>query len=171
MCVNTARDSWPSHVAGDGIEAKLLAAHEYAHVWQAEQGCDFDEDKHTHQWLFEGVATYLSWQALLHEGRAKRAALAENVRYTAPSVATSPRCARTSARAAATACTRGGTSRCARWRAAPRARMARSCASAAPSLAAHRGAGPSPSPSVWASSPSTQRSSARGDRGPVWPYA
>ncbi len=45
------------------------------------QGCLFDEDEHTHQWLFEGVATYLSWQALLHEGGAKRADLAENLRY------------------------------------------------------------------------------------------
>ena len=82
MCVDTANEGWPTRAAGDGRQVKLLAAHEYAHTWQAEQGCYLGEDKHTHQWLFEGIAEYLSWQALLRHGGLTRADLGEYLRYT-----------------------------------------------------------------------------------------
>jgi hypothetical protein len=81
LCINTARDSWPTALAGDGLQAKLLAAHEYAHIWQAENGCYFEEDDHTHQWLFEGIATYLSWRALTEMGGEPEASVRENLRF------------------------------------------------------------------------------------------
>ena len=52
-----------------------------ADTWQAENGCLFDESDHTHQWLFEGVAAYMPWQALIRHGDATRAELAENLRF------------------------------------------------------------------------------------------
>lgn len=81
MCLDAGSSSWPTLIAGDGLQAKLLAAHEYVHTWQAENGCLFDESDHTHQWLFEGVAAYLPWQALIRHGDATRAELAENLRF------------------------------------------------------------------------------------------
>jgi len=81
LCIDTARESWLNALAGDGLQAKLLAAHEYAHVWQAEHGCYFDEGEHTHQWLFEGVATHLSWRALTKLGGEPEASVRENLRF------------------------------------------------------------------------------------------
>ena len=46
--------------------------------------CNYDVDAHTHQWLFEGAATYLSWQALLRQGDLTREDLGEYVDFYRP---------------------------------------------------------------------------------------
>ena len=43
-------------------------AHEYAHAWQNSIGCISLHDQRMGFWLNEGIAEYVAWHALIHQG-------------------------------------------------------------------------------------------------------
>jgi hypothetical protein len=64
LCIDTGSLRWQWLVLTDPTSAAVIAAHEYAHVVQADLGC-LPGGSGEPRWLVEGMATELGWRALI----------------------------------------------------------------------------------------------------------
>ncbi len=62
----------------DPTAAAVIAAHEYAHVVQADLGC-LPEGSQAPRWLVEGMATEIGWRAMIGAGRATWSQMRESI--------------------------------------------------------------------------------------------
>jgi hypothetical protein len=68
LCLDTVNLQWQWLARNHPGEAAAIAAHEYAHVLQAQLGCLPAGEDRDFRWLVEGMATHLGWEAMKRGG-------------------------------------------------------------------------------------------------------
>ncbi len=78
LCIDTGNLRWKWLVQTDPTAASVIAAHEYAHVVQADLGC-LRGGAQEPRWLIEGMASDIGWRAVIADRRATWTELRDSV--------------------------------------------------------------------------------------------
>ncbi len=80
VCLNTAHPVWQDMERRFSWFTAFVTAHELVHTWQMELGCHRSAEEHRWQWLFEGMADQLAFDALERAGLITDAQIADRIR-------------------------------------------------------------------------------------------